>query len=336
MRKLRLLLIVLILLLFALPAQAGKVPLESGVQVECGIVTVTSKSSVRCPECKKAVNWEVDAFGVDGKRLYVKFCFSCESGCRISDYIWRGTCRNGARKTNEFSWQKIYVNHKSFYGTIVYNGCGSCGAHSNMTLKVPAFCGEEGVTLETCVSCGVTSRAYNREPANSHWFGEWHPESDGTHTAACKRRGCEGTKTVACEVQHTVMPDGSKTQVCPVCGIVSTGERLMLVEATWENRGYYPVYGDLTVRVGELKNGQKLMTACYELGGVLRAPKNKVRVTVADMSHVMNLLDAQGNITELDVKHENGKAIFELEAANAHLMLLDPVRAYKRLQMTIY
>ena len=324
------------LLMLAGSAQAGSA-VKSGATETLGCVIVTVKSGTRlCPGCGKELRFAISAMGTDAEndQLYVRFRFSCDKGCKISDDVWRGRCRSGVRAANQFSGQCIYANSSTFYVDITYAGHqGGCG-HSYMTMQAPSTCGVEGCTMKTCILCG-DSTVSAREAANSHWFSEWMPNGDGTHSAHCLRKRCTAESTVPCTMTEAAL-EGGAVSVCPVCGEVSTGEYLEWMDCEWENRGYYPVYGELTVRRGVLATGEQLMTATFEIGGKIRPAKSAVRLTMADISTTMLLLDGESEEKELSVTRREGKAIFDLAPGEVHVVVLDAVKVYKTVQPTIF
>ena len=84
---------------------------------------------------------------------------------------------------------------------------------------------------EACSRCSYTT-LQELLPKLVHWYGEWSPNADSTHSATC-RRGCGDERTVACASCTYQLGAGDAAAaitLCPVCGNVSDGTRLTLAE----------------------------------------------------------------------------------------------------------
>ena len=178
-------------------------------------------------------------------------------------------------------------------------------------------CAEIGWTAyETCSRCDYST--YEEKPARSHWYGEWAPNADGTHSATC-RRGCGYRKTVpcmllTCQLQSDA-PDTAFT-LCPVCGEVSDGARLVLAEAAAKAvTGKLPA-GEVAVRIGALAGGEQLMSVAFERGGELTRPTGQVKITLpAELlaGYTLSLLSEDGTEAPVEFVIEEDIASFTLD-----------------------
>lgn len=121
-----------------------------------------------------------------------------------------------------------------------------------------------------------------------HWFGEWIPDADGTHSALCLREGCGYTGTVFCTpLEFVLTAEGEDAPfsltLCPVCGEYADGARLALIEdaaAEAETAEDALPAGELTLRMGALGNGHVVMSVGFEHEGQLVQPKGLIRITL--------------------------------------------------------
>ena len=149
---------------------------------------------------------------------------------------------------------------------------------------VEPTCTEAGYTAGVdCAVCGDVLRAVETVPALGHWYGEWTPNGDGTHSAPCRREGCGHTGSAACAAARipALTQDAGDVAFCPVCGAVSTGERLELVEGAraCAVNGALP-RGELVLRVGALADGRRVMSVAMEYAGALEQPLVEVEISV--------------------------------------------------------
>ena len=127
---------------------------------------------------------------------------------------------------------------------------------------VEPLCEQPGLTEGThCGRCDAILLAQERVSCRGHWYAEWTPDGDGTHSAACLRDGCEYIGTVACTEGHT-----DEITFCPVCGEASDGTRLARVEGAKVAADRIPP-GELMVRQ---RDG--LLTICFVRSGKLSRP----------------------------------------------------------------
>ena len=196
------------------------------------------------------------------------------------------------------------------------------GHNYRSATKAPA-CTEGGYTVYTCINCGDRYTANETSP-RSHWFGEWSANGDDTHSALCRRNGCKHTGTTACawfdgQLLMQQADEAYAFTFCPVCGEVSDGARLSLVEAaSAEALTETLPRGELVLRMGELSNGETILSVGFEYSGKLTQPTGEVKITIpAAMleGHALTLLDADGAESALPCAIEDGEASFTLSFA---------------------
>lgn len=153
-----------------------------------------------------------------------------------------------------------------------------------------------------------------------HWYGEWTSNGDGTHSATCKRKDCKHVSKTECAIVEFKQDEATRT-LCPVCGNVSDGTHLALVEEVTAEGEHLP-YGELVLRMGETANGNTLLSVCFEVSGKLTQPKGEVKITMpAELLNgvTLALLNADG--TEIDLPYivEGENAVFTLDFTDAEL-----------------
>lgn len=186
---------------------------------------------------------------------------------------------------------------------------------------VSPTCSREGYTIYTCKVCGIQVITDKVKPL-SHWYAEWQPAGRHQNSAPCKRWGCTYTKTTACvDWDFKLIPaDAEETEdytVCPVCGQLSDGGRLELVEEAKPTpvTAWTPE-GDLVLRYGELENGEKIICVGFEYDARLAQYYGICKFTIpAELleGYQLMLLDADGNETELKVETTGNKASFTID-----------------------
>lgn len=126
--------------------------------------------------------------------------------------------------------------------------------HDYQQSIVKPTCKKDGYTRYTCSRCEDT---YTENPVKKlyHWYGEWTPNGDGTHSAACRRNGCKHTGKAECETfEYRLLFADAKDyafELCPVCGEVSDDARLELVEEAVAKVEHLP-QGELVLRLVDL------------------------------------------------------------------------------------
>lgn len=192
--------------------------------------------------------------------------------------------------------------------------------HDYQTETVEPTCEAGGYRRHTCTRCGNT---YTENTAKklSHWYGEWTPNADDTHSAPCLREGCKHTGKVDCQKFPYILTIENQEEpleisLCPVCGELTGGARLELEEkaqALAETESL-PA-GELVLRLGETE-GVSLLSVAFEFGGRLTQPKGQVRITLpaaAVEGHALMLLDETGGETEVPVEIREEEAAFLLD-----------------------
>ena len=195
-------------------------------------------------------------------------------------------------------------------------------AHNYEASVTNPTCTKGGYTTYTCLECGVSYTA-NETAARGHYYGEWSFNGDDTHSAACVRSGCGHVGTTACEQfdWQLFMWDMEDEPAyafafCPVCGEVDDGARLLLAEARAEALTERLPRGEIVLRMGELENGEAVMSVGFEYSGKLTQPTGVVEVAVPAAlleGYTALLLDADGTETELAVTVEEDELSFTLD-----------------------
>ena len=191
--------------------------------------------------------------------------------------------------------------------------------HDYTEKVVKPTCEKVGYTLHTCKKC---QDSYKDQQTKKllHWYGEWTSNGDGTHSAACKREDCKRVGKTECAIVEFKQDEATRT-LCPVCGNVSDGTHLALVEEVKAEGEHLP-YGELVLRMGETANGNTLLSVCFEASGKLTRPKGEVKITlpVELLNGVtLALLNADG--TEIDLPYivEGENAVFTLDFTDAEI-----------------
>jgi len=191
--------------------------------------------------------------------------------------------------------------------------------HDYTEKVVKPTCEKVGYTLHTCKKC---QDSYKDQQTKKllHWYGEWTNNGDGTHSAACKREDCKRVSKTECAIVE-FKQDEATLMLCPVCGNVSDGTHLALVEEVTAEGAHLP-YGELVLRMGETANGNTLLSVCFEVSGKLTQPKGEVKITMpAELLNgvTLALLNADG--TEIDLPYivEGENAAFTLDFTDAEL-----------------
>ncbi len=213
------------------------------------------------------------------------------------------------------------------YDTCGREGCGyttyqelDALGHSYEARTVQPTCTKKGYTLHTCVRC---KDRYTDAVVSSrgHWYGEWSPNGDATSSADCQRNGCKHTGKVPCEplACRLLLRDAEAYDftLCPVCGETGDGARLTLIEEARATAQRLP-RGKLTLRIGDLQNGERVLSVGFEYGGKLTQPTGQMEITLPAAlldGYALMLLDADGAETALSHKLNGGEATFALDFA---------------------
>ena len=210
-----------------------------------------------------------------------------------------------------------------------YDTCSRCDYTTKVEIPAPGHdytekvvkptCGKGGYTLHTCKNCNDSYKDHQTKTL-LHWYGEWTSNGDGTHSATCKRKDCKHVSKTECAIVEFKQDEATRT-LCPVCGNVSDGTHLALVEEVKAEGEHLP-YGELVLRMGETANGNTLLSVCFEVSGKLTRPKGEVKITLpAELLNgvTLALLNADG--TEIDLPYivEGENAVFTLDFTDAEI-----------------
>ena len=210
-----------------------------------------------------------------------------------------------------------------------YDTCSRCDYTTKVEIPAPGHdytekvvkptCGKGGYTLHTCKKCNDSYKDHQTKTL-LHWYGEWTSNGDGTHSATCKRKDCKHVGKTECAIVEFKQDEATRT-LCPVCGNVSDGIHLALVEEVTAEGEHLP-YGELVLRMGETANGNTLLSVCFEVSGKLTRPKGEVKITMpAELLNgvTLALLNADG--TEIDLPYivEGENAVFTLNFTDAEI-----------------
>ena len=210
-----------------------------------------------------------------------------------------------------------------------YDTCSRCdyttkveipaAGHDYTEKVVKPTCEKGGYTLHTCKNC---HDSYKDQQTKTllHWYGEWTSNGDGTHSAACKREDCKHVSKTECAIVEFKQDEATRT-LCPVCGNVSDGTHLALVEEVKAEGEHLP-YGELVLRMGETANGNTLLSVCFEVSGKLTRPKGEVKITMpAELLNGVTLALLNADDTEIDLPYivEGENAVFTLNFTDAEI-----------------
>ena len=212
-----------------------------------------------------------------------------------------------------------------------YDACQREGCDYTTKVEIPApghdytekvvkpTCGKGGYTLHTCKKCNDSYKDHQTKTL-LHWYGEWTSNGDGTHSATCKRKDCKHVSKTECAIVEFKQDEATRT-LCPVCGNVSDGIHLALVEEVTAEGEHLP-YGELVLRMGETANGNTLLSVCFEVSGKLTQPKGEVKITMpAELLNGVTLALLNADDTEIDLPYivEGENAVFTLDFTDAEI-----------------
>ena len=210
-----------------------------------------------------------------------------------------------------------------------YDTCSRCdyttkveipaAGHDYTEKVVKPTCGKGGYTLHTCKKCNDSYKDHQTKTL-LHWYGEWTSNGDGTHSATCKRKDCKHVGKTECAIVEFKQAEATRT-LCPVCGNVSDGTHLALVEEVTAEGEHLP-YGELVLRMGETANGNTLLSVCFEVSGKLTRPKGEVKITLpAELLNGVTLALLNADDTEIDLPYivEGENAVFTLDFTDAEI-----------------
>ena len=212
-----------------------------------------------------------------------------------------------------------------------YDACQREGCDYTTKVEIPApghdytekvvkpTCEKVGYTLYTCKNCNDSYKDHQTKTL-LHWYGEWTSNGDGTHSATCKRKDCKHVSKTECAIVEFKQDEATRT-LCPVCGNVSDGIHLALVEEVTAEGEHLP-YGELVLRMGETANGNTLLSVCFEVSGKLTQPKGEVKITLpAELLNGVTLALLNADDTEIALPYivEGENAVFTLNFTDAEI-----------------
>ena len=210
-----------------------------------------------------------------------------------------------------------------------YDTCSRCDYTTKVEIPAPGHdytekvvkptCEKVGYTLHTCKNCNDSYKDHQTKTL-LHWYGEWTSNGDGTHSATCKRKDCKHVGKTECAIVEFKQDEATRT-LCPVCGNVSDGTHLALVEEVKAEGEHLP-YGELVLRIGETANGNTLLSVCFEVSGKLTQPKGEVKITMpAELLNGVTLALLNADDTEIDLPYivEGENAVFTLNFTDAEI-----------------
>ena len=210
-----------------------------------------------------------------------------------------------------------------------YDTCSRCDYTTKVEIPAPGHdytekvvkptCGKGGYTLHTCKKCNDSYKDHQTKTL-LHWYGEWTSNGDGTHSATCKRKDCKHVGKTECAIVEFKQDEATRT-LCPVCGNVSGGTHLALVEEVTAEGEHLP-YGELVLRMGETANGNTLLSVCFEVSGKLTQPKGEVKITMpAELLNGVTLALLNADDTEIELPYivEGENAVFTLDFTAAEI-----------------
>ena len=212
-----------------------------------------------------------------------------------------------------------------------YDACQREGCDYTTKVEIPALehdytekvvkptCEKVGYTLHTCKKCQDSYKDQQMKKL-LHWYGEWTNNGDGTHSAACKREDCKRVGKTECAIVEFKQDEATRT-LCPVCGNVSDGTHLALVEEVKAEGEHLP-YGELVLRMGETANGNTMLSVCFEASGKLTRPKGEVKITLpAELLNGVTLALLNADDTEIALPYiiEGENAVVTLDFTDAEI-----------------
>ena len=260
-----------------------------------------------------------------------------EATC-VSPAVWLRTCADCGYQCETFGKETNPDNHDledheakaptcTEIGWNEYDTCTRCDyttyvelpalGHDYQKTVVQPTCEKGGYTSYTCSRCEDT---YTENPVKKllHWYGEWTPNGDGTHSVDCRREGCKHTGKVECETfeYRLLFADAEDYafELCPVCGEVSDGARLALVTEAVAKAEHLP-QGELVLRLNELQNGEHILSVGFEYSGKLTQLTEPMEINIPAEpleGYTLYILAADGTETELPFTVTEGTATFML------------------------
>ncbi len=215
-----------------------------------------------------------------------------------------------------------------------YDTCTRCdySTYEEIALKhdyqktvVKPTCEKDGYTRYTCARC---EDSYTENPVKKllHWYGEWMPNGDGTHSADCRRADCRHVGKTDCQkfdfiVEIVENGENEHMVFCPVCGEVENGERLELIEKATATAvtGKLPS-GELVARMN-----QEYLSLAFEYAGKLTTPRGQVTITLPAetlQAQRLVLVAPDGTETELPFELAGEEISFTVDFAEGEIPVM--------------
>ncbi len=192
--------------------------------------------------------------------------------------------------------------------------------HDYQKTVVKPTCEKGGYTRYTCSRCEDT---YTENPVKKllHWYGEWTPNGDGTHSADCRRNGCKHTGKTDCQKFEFQVEENESLLFCPVCGNVKNGERLELIEKALATAvtGKLPA-GEVVVRMNDA-----YLSIAFEYAGKLTAPTGQVKITLPVElleGKTLTLFALDGSEMEIPFEIDGEEISFTLDFTDAEIPVM--------------
>ena len=274
---------------------------------------------------------ETDQKNHDLKHFAAKAPTCTKSGWNEYDECQREGCEYTTKVELPASGHKT-VKHDAKPATCTeagwnaYETCENCdhttyaeipaAGHNYVEQIIEPTCTKDGCTLYTCTNC---NDSYTTNPTKKlyHWFAEWSPNEDDTHSAHCRRKGCKYVAKVDCQ-KFEFPVDEESLIFCPVCGAVENGERLeRIAKATAKIVTGKRPKGELIVRT----DGTFLSVA-YEYAGKISEAAAQITITLpADTLNGRKpvLISLDGTETVLPFEAAGDKITFTFDFAEPEI-----------------
>ena len=192
--------------------------------------------------------------------------------------------------------------------------------HDYQKTVVKPTCEKGGYTRYTCSRCEDT---YTENPVKKllHWYGEWSPNGDDTHSAGCRREGCKHTGKIDCQKFEFQVEGNESLIFCPVCGAVKNGERLELIEKALAAA----VTGKLPAGEAVVRMNDAYLSIAFEYAGKLTAPTGQVKITLPAgllEGKTLTLFALDGSEMEIPFEIDGEEISFTLDFTDAEIPVM--------------
>ena len=255
----------------------------------------------KSPTCTEA-GWEAyDACQREGCDYTTKVEIPANGHDKVHHEAKAATC-------TEIGWEAYDTCKKCDYTT--YVELPALGHDYQKTVVKPT-CEKDGYTRFTCTRCQDTYTE-NSVKKLYHWFGEWAPNADGTHSANCLRKGCRHIGKTDCQKFEFIAAENESLIFCPVCGQVENGTRLERIEKAMAvaETGKLPA-GELIARMNDA-----YLSLAFEYASKITEPTGQVKITLpAELlaGKTLTRVALDGTETEVSVEVKDGEASFTLD-----------------------